>query len=158
MYKLSLMSWPKRRGRTRASVVGVTFPAKAYPALDLHSLQFLFMNKVWWGGGQRWIQIDGIAVGIGATTPDGGIHRVSDRHVRSKFCPLNLSFTVLHPHTTGVVIRRFAYPALDFHAFRSLFMNKLFAKLTAFLIAENLRCQDASPAKASQIRLGQYRR
>lgn len=32
-------------GIAKAGVVGVTFPAKAYPALDLHSLEFLFMNK-----------------------------------------------------------------------------------------------------------------
>lgn len=47
MNKLSLMQWPGSRGRAKAGVVGVIFPAEAYPALDLHVLESLFMNKLW---------------------------------------------------------------------------------------------------------------
>lgn len=38
---------------------------------------------------------------------------VSDRRSSSEFCPLNWNRAVLDQHTTGVVSRRFAYPALD---------------------------------------------
>lgn len=34
-------------------VVNHNLPASAYPALDLHSLQFLFMNKLSWEEGSE---------------------------------------------------------------------------------------------------------
>lgn len=46
------------------------------------------------------------------------------------------------------VFRRLAYPALGLHVLGSLFMNKLFAKLTAFLMTENHPYQEASSARA----------
>ena len=131
-------------------VVNHKLPANAYPALDLHSLQFLFMNKLSWDEGskeesralQNWCSSRG----------QEGAFKASLKSFRAEFGGAMRLLVV------RTVFRRLAYPALDLHAVRSLFMNKLFAKLTAFLMAENRHCQDASSARASQIRSGQFRR
>lgn len=131
-------------------VVWHSTPAIAYPALDLHSLQFLFMNKLSWeeGSEEENLALQNLSV---ARDQEGAFKAL-----------LNISEPSLAGAMRSLVVRtvfrRLPYPALDLHAFHSLFMNKLFATLTAFLMAENRRYQEASSARESQIRSGQFRR
>lgn len=123
------------------------------------------MNKLSWEEGN-----DGFKSGWGAewvsfTVPEGAFNALLDTSItRALSSVLTTTSELSRPSWivrndfVRTVFQRLTYPALGLHAFHSLFMNKRFATLTAFLRFENRPCQQASSARASQIRSGQFRR